>query len=304
MGYQVFVSHASREKHLADAICVSLETTGIRCWVAPRDIPPGAEWADAIIRGLETCQLLLLVLSGESVASQHVLREVERAVNRRMVIMPVRVEDIVPTGSMGYYLGAVHWLDAISPPFEQHLNDLVECVGRTLHAPQNQAAPSATILSTTYDEKVEVEEPRLLVYSDSRAELRDFPDEPDLGAASAAIEKMLMALGATAVRVGSPTNDKNGRSTYLSVRVQLPEHQFFDSIHLDVWRTPEVELSFFAGGHYADPARIRALAASPEVNLTAGDVIRIVHPSARGEPFVTHRFYDDGSGHVRISLEP
>lgn len=303
MGYQVFVSHASRERHLADAICVGLEATDIRCWIAPRDIPPGAEWANAIIKGLESCEMLLLVLSGESVTSQHVLREVERAVNRRMPIMPVRVDDIVPTGSMSYYLGAVHWLDASTPPFEEHLDDLVERVGRTLRAGPNRAAPPTTGRSATSDLRVEVGEPRLLVDSASRAELRDFRGSPDLGTASAAIEKMLMALGARAARVGSPTNEMGGRSTYLSVRVQAADDLFFDSVHLDVWRTPEVELRFFTRGEFADPARVKALVASPEVNLAAGDVIRIVHPDARGEPFMTHRFYDDESGHVTISLE-
>ena len=103
--------------------------------------------------------------------------------------------------------------------------------------------------------------------------------------------------------VVSPSNNNDdGRSTYLSFRVQLPDDLFFDCVHLGVWHAPEVELTFWAGGNCADPASIKALVAWPEVISTAGDVIRIVHPSARGEPFMTHKFYDDGSGHVCISL--
>ena len=121
MGYQVFISHSSKDKNFADAIVAKLEGRSIRCWVAPRDIPVGVEWAAAILNGIEQCQLMVIIFSQNSNNSPQVLREVERAINHRLTIIPIRIEDMLPTGSMEYYLSAVHWLDAIDMPIDMHL---------------------------------------------------------------------------------------------------------------------------------------------------------------------------------------
>jgi len=124
MSYQVFISYSSRDKNLADAICNHLENAKIRCWIAPRDIKPGVEWASAILEGISSCKILLLVFTGQSDASPQVLREVERAVSKGLTIIPVRIENILPTEGMEYYLSAVHWLDAFIPPHERYFTEI------------------------------------------------------------------------------------------------------------------------------------------------------------------------------------
>ena len=47
MKADVFISHSSKDKHVADAICAVLERRGLRCWIAPRDVTPGASWGAA-----------------------------------------------------------------------------------------------------------------------------------------------------------------------------------------------------------------------------------------------------------------
>jgi hypothetical protein len=42
MPSMVFISHSSNDRATADAICAHLESAGIKCWIAPRDIEPGA----------------------------------------------------------------------------------------------------------------------------------------------------------------------------------------------------------------------------------------------------------------------
>jgi len=121
MGHQVFISHSSKDKNFADALVAKLEGRSIRCWVAPRDIPVGVEWAAAILNGIEQCQLMVIIFSQNSNNSPQVLRELERAINHRLTIIPIRIEDMFPTGSMEYYLSAVHWLDAINMPIDMHL---------------------------------------------------------------------------------------------------------------------------------------------------------------------------------------
>ena len=62
--------------------------------------------------------MLVLVFSSHANQSPQVGREVERAVNRGIPIVPLRIENISPTQSLEYFIGTVHWLDALTPPVE------------------------------------------------------------------------------------------------------------------------------------------------------------------------------------------
>jgi len=124
MAHDVFVSYSSRDKPVADAVVAGLESKGIRCWVAPRDITPGSSWGDAIINAIEASHFMVIILSGNSNRSKQVVREVERAVANNVIIIPFRIEDIDPTGAMAYFLSTEHWLDAITPPLERHIEKL------------------------------------------------------------------------------------------------------------------------------------------------------------------------------------
>jgi hypothetical protein len=126
MPYDVFISHSHEDKTIADAVCARLESRGLRCWVAPRDILPGADWDVAIIDGISECKVLLLIFSSNANKSIQVKHEVERAMHKGIPILPFRVEDVIPSKSLEYFLGPTHWLDALTPPIEQHLDRLAE----------------------------------------------------------------------------------------------------------------------------------------------------------------------------------
>src|SRR5579863_2382500 len=80
---RVFISYASADKVTADAVCVALEAAGVPCWIAPRDVKPGALYADAIVRAITNATALILVLSERSIASSHVGKEIERASSKK-----------------------------------------------------------------------------------------------------------------------------------------------------------------------------------------------------------------------------
>src|ERR1700730_7726882 len=75
----VFVSYASPDAVIANALCSALEAAGIACWIAPRDVRPGDFYADAIVQAINQCPAFVLILSQVATESPHVLREVERA---------------------------------------------------------------------------------------------------------------------------------------------------------------------------------------------------------------------------------
>jgi hypothetical protein len=125
---------------VADAACAVLESRGIRCWIAPRDISPGSNYAQAITDAIHASKVFVLVFSAASNSSPQVRREVDRAVSLGQPILPVRVEDVTPSDHMEYYLAGQHWLDALTPPLEEHLNRLADAVLPLLGAEGERAS--------------------------------------------------------------------------------------------------------------------------------------------------------------------
>jgi hypothetical protein len=141
MAHDVFLSHSHLDKVFADAICHSLEAHGIRCWVAPRDIRPSEDWAEAIINALDTARVLVLVFSSHSNSSPQVRREVERAVSKGLHILPLRIEDVPLSKSLEYFISTQHWLDAIDGEFGFYLGQLRDCLSVLLGRPATGQTP-------------------------------------------------------------------------------------------------------------------------------------------------------------------
>ncbi len=139
MPHDVFISYSQHDKPMADAVCATLEAQRIRCWIAPRDVTPGDDWAGEIVKAINACRVMVLIFSSHANQSRQVRREVQRAFERERTVIPLRVEDVAPVEGLEYYIGSVHWLDALTPPLEQHLQDMASCVARLL-VPASRAA--------------------------------------------------------------------------------------------------------------------------------------------------------------------
>ena len=105
------------------------------CWIAPRDVVPGADWGESIIDAIESSRIMILIFSRNADASPQIKREVERAVNKGVYIIPFRVDDIPPTKSLEYLISTSQWMDAFSPPLERHLDNLAKTVKAVLQRP-------------------------------------------------------------------------------------------------------------------------------------------------------------------------
>src|SRR5438093_3034823 len=112
MSTDVFISYSTRNTDTAQAICSTLETAGLSCWIAPRNILPGQTWSEAIIDGINGSEVLVLLYTSASNASPQVLREVERAVSKRLGLIAVRLQDVAPSKAMEYLVSVSHWLEA------------------------------------------------------------------------------------------------------------------------------------------------------------------------------------------------
>ena len=120
----IFISHSSSEAKVAKEICNELENNGKKCFLAPRDIRSGYEYAEEIANGIDSSNAVLLVLSNASNNSPHVLREVERAVTKRIPILVYKLEEVELTKSMEYFLMTHQWIPARKGDY----SDVIRCV--------------------------------------------------------------------------------------------------------------------------------------------------------------------------------
>jgi hypothetical protein len=144
--YDVFVSHSSKNKDIADAVCHALESSGIKCWIAPRDINPGAEYAAELMFGIRSCKVFLLIFSADSNLSRPVANELENAFRFDKIIIPFRLEDVEMRESFSFYLANLQWLDAIAD--EKSYETLVRVVRHSIGATPEPTLPEEDAKTT------------------------------------------------------------------------------------------------------------------------------------------------------------
>lgn len=146
---QIFISYSSKDDRTAGLLCSTLESQGFNCWIAPRDILSGTDWSAAIIDGISRCKIMVLVFSGYSNESPQVRREVERAVNKGLVIVPFRIENIPMGKSLEYFLSTSHWLDATTLPLDPHIERLSQSIHSLLRVPGSTLAQARNVPATS-----------------------------------------------------------------------------------------------------------------------------------------------------------
>ena len=140
---EVFISYSQPDQACAYELVERVEGAGLECWIAPRDIAPSADWAAEIIDAISGARTMILVFSASSNESPQVRREVERAVHKNLCILPFRIENVLPSKSLEYFLSAQHWMDAFPPPREPHYARLCAYLKSQLGVAPAVTAPPA-----------------------------------------------------------------------------------------------------------------------------------------------------------------
>jgi hypothetical protein len=134
--HQVFISYSSPDRELANELCTHLEAQGIPCWIAPRDVVPGSNFPGSIVDAIDASKVMVFIFSKSSNSSSHVIRELMRAVTSNILIIPFRIEDILPTKDMDYLINIAQWFNAMPPPAQQHFSKLTETLKAHLSGQQ------------------------------------------------------------------------------------------------------------------------------------------------------------------------
>ncbi len=130
---QAFISYSSKDRNIADNLCSKLENRGIKVWYAPRNV--SGAYAESIVKGIDSSTHFIVILSRNSMDSQHVLNEIDLAFKKlpnNIKFKPLRIDDSAMGASFEYYLSRQHWMDAIDPPLEAQLNRFVDDIIESL----------------------------------------------------------------------------------------------------------------------------------------------------------------------------
>jgi TolB-like protein len=148
-----FISYASQDGAVAQAVCQALEGAGLACWIAPRNVRAGDFYADAIVQAINSCRVLVLILSRSAIDSPHVLREVERASAKARPIISIHTDATPLPPGLEYFLSASHWLDASKGPVSAVIPALIEAV-RGHQAGIGQGATAGAAVGATAGTKL------------------------------------------------------------------------------------------------------------------------------------------------------
>ena len=131
----VFISHSSQDRRIATRVCEALERLGLASWLASRDISPGENFQEAIVKAIRTVRVMVLVFTGNANNSSEIKKEVALASQNGLVVIPLRVEDVMPSDAFLYELSTRQWVDAFDD-WDRAMNRLAEQIGEIAGQPR------------------------------------------------------------------------------------------------------------------------------------------------------------------------
>jgi TolB-like protein/Tfp pilus assembly protein PilF len=139
----VFISYASKDAATANAVVAVLESQDFKCWIAPRNVTPGSQYADGIVRAINGAKVVVLVLSESAIASPHVGKEIERASSKQRPIIALKTDATPLTPALEYFLSESQWVEVGAEGTEAALAKLSDAVRRYLSASAASATAAA-----------------------------------------------------------------------------------------------------------------------------------------------------------------
>lgn len=141
MKYKIYISHSPKDDGIASDICRALEEGGVRCLRSQSGDSQGAE--RAIAKVIDYSDAVVVILSSAVNGSGQVKSEVEYAAKEDKEIVPFRIDTALLPKYLEFYLGTTHWLDASTPPIENHIAQLVYTLRYLLGLERERAAKKA-----------------------------------------------------------------------------------------------------------------------------------------------------------------
>lgn len=130
MGSHIFISHSSKDQKVARTICTALENRGLTCWEYSRNIQPGQNFQEQIVRAIRAAKIMVLVFTANANSSNEIKKELAIASQNNLVVIPVRIEDVIPNEAFAYEFATRQWIDLFED-WESSIARLVELIATT-----------------------------------------------------------------------------------------------------------------------------------------------------------------------------
>jgi len=127
----IFISYSSSDQKVAETICDALQSRGYSCWITCRDVGPGENFQESIVRAIRSAKLMLLVFTGNANNSNEIKKEIVLAGRYHLTVVPVRVEDVVPNDALAYEFATRQWIDLFRD-WERDIERLATQIGSIL----------------------------------------------------------------------------------------------------------------------------------------------------------------------------
>jgi hypothetical protein len=147
MSASLFISHATQDAKVAARLCEAMEARGFSCWIASRDIAPGENFQVAIVRAIRAAKIMLLVFTGAANGSDEVAKELALASQNKMIVVPLRVENIAPSETFAYEFATRQWID-FHTDWPRAVEQLARYIGGVLSAEPKAASPDAPVFAS------------------------------------------------------------------------------------------------------------------------------------------------------------
>lgn len=146
MSADIFISFASKDLKVAMTLCKALETRGFSCWISARNIEPGENFQVSIVRALRRARIMLLVFTANSNTSEEMTKELALASQQKIMVIPLRVEDVTPNDAFAYEFATRQWIDAFAD-WEVSLDQLSRRVAHALKAEESGAKVAPAVVA-------------------------------------------------------------------------------------------------------------------------------------------------------------
>lgn len=110
----VFISYSSKDSESAEYVLKTLESMFISCWMAPRDIPKGGNFADAIPSAIRSAGIFLILVSRNSQESPQVRNELSFATHCKLPIASLMLDSEPLNDNFQYHISQANQFDAKS----------------------------------------------------------------------------------------------------------------------------------------------------------------------------------------------
>jgi hypothetical protein len=111
---RIFISHASRDGQVADSLCAALEKRGLLCWISSRDVAGGDNYQESVFRAIRSARAMVLVFTANANRSDEIKKELALASQGKLIVIPLRMEDVAPSDAFAFELATRQWIDAFA----------------------------------------------------------------------------------------------------------------------------------------------------------------------------------------------